>query len=150
MELTYESMLRWMKEYFNAYNAYAQNPKTVQKMCDYFAPDMVYHPYITELGKPVTNRADFLRILSGHPAGYEVFKVDDIAIDERKKVVTALLKAEIYDSKTRKLRLAKEYIPRYQLGLDENNTIKIKSIDFFWEDLEPGMLDVSDVFLGRK
>jgi hypothetical protein len=150
MELTYESMLKWMKEYFNAYNTFAQNPRTVEKMCDYFAPDMVYHPYITELGKPVTNRSDFLKILSGHPAGYEVFSVDDIAIDERKKVVTALLKAQIYDSKTMKLRLTKEYIPRYQLGLDENNTIKIKSIDFFWEDLEPGMLDVSDVFLGRK
>jgi hypothetical protein len=151
VELTYDNILNWMKEYFQAYNTYAQNPDTVARMCDYFAPDLEFFPYTAQLEHiHTTNRDDFLRVLTGHPPGYEAFTVEDLVIDERRKCVVALLKAEIFDSKTEELLLAKRYLVHYQLVLDENSTIKIQKIQFFWEVLPPGALDVRDVFEGVR
>jgi hypothetical protein len=151
MEFTYDNILKWMKEYFKAYNAYAQNPETVSRMCDYFTPDLEFLPYTVQLEHiHTTNRDDFLRVLTGHPSGYEAFTLEDIVIDERRKVVVALLKAEIFDSKTVELLLAKRYLVHYQLVLDENNTIKIQKIQFFWEVLPPGALDVREAFEGIR
>ena len=149
MELTYENIVKWMKEYFKAYNAYAQNPKTVSRMCDYYATDLQFIPYIAGL-EHTDKRDDFLNILSGHPSSYETFTIEDIAVDERRKVVVAMLKAEIFDSKTVKLLLAKRYLVHYQLVLDESNALKIQKIQFFWEVLPAGALDVHEAFRGMR
>lgn len=140
MELTYDSIVKWMEDYFKAYNAYAQNPETVDRMCDYFTPDVNFIPYVDAFGGPeraVTNRDDFFRMFTGHPAVYEKFEPENIMVDERQKVVVALLKVELFDTKTGEVLVRKSYLPRYQLVLDENNTIKIKSILFFWEAMPP-------------
>jgi hypothetical protein len=151
VEITYDNIMNWMKEYFQAYNAYAQNPDTVSRMCDYFAPDLEFFPYTVQLEHiHTTNRDDFLRVLTGHPPGYEAFTVEDLVIDEKRKCVVALLKADIFDSKTDELLLTKRYLVHYRLALDENNTLKIKKILFFWEVLPPGASDVSDVFEGDR
>ena len=153
MELTYDNILNWMKEYFEAYNAYAQNPETVERMNDYFAPDMEFIPYVASLKGPkgsVTSRDDFYRILAGHPSSYETFVPEDIVIDEKRSVVVVLLKVQVFDSKTEEVLLRKSYLPWYQLILDENNTIKIKKIQFFWEVMPPGTLEVNELFNGQR
>ena len=140
MEFTYDGIVKWMEDYFKAYNSYAQNPETVNKMSEYFTPDVHFIPYVAEFGGPeraVTSRDDFFRMFTGHPAVYEKFEPEDIMVDEKKKIVVALLKVELFDTKTGEVLLRKSYLPRYQLVLDENNTIKIKSILFFWESLPP-------------
>ena len=57
-----------------------------------------------------------------------------------------LLRTEVTDRKTGEVVVRKSYLPRYQLVLDENDTIKIKKLQFFWEVLPPGALDVHNVF----
>lgn len=147
MELSYEKIKKFMADYFKDYNAYAQNPKTVSRMRNYFAPDLEFIPYVAKLEHiRSTSCEQFLRVLSEHPAGYEVFTIEDLVIDERQKTVVALIKAEIFESKTDKFLLTKRYLVHYQLVLDENKTIKIKKIRFFWEVLPAGALDVNDVF----
>lgn len=37
MELTYDHILKCMKEYFNVYSTCGQDPKTAQRMNDYFS-----------------------------------------------------------------------------------------------------------------
>lgn len=145
MELTYDNIVAWMKEYFKAYTAYAQDPKTIHRMYDYFAPDLKFDPYVAGL-EHTTDRDEFLNIMASHPTSYETLTPEDIVIDERRKVVVVLLKAEVTDRKTGEVVVRKTYLPRYQLGLDENNTIKIKSLVFFWEVLPPGALEVHEVF----
>ncbi len=140
MKPTYEDIMKWMQEYFQSYNAYAQNPETVARMAAYFTPDVHFIPYISAFGGPenaVTNRDDFFRMFVGHPTVNEQFEVEDIAVDERKLVVTALLKVALYDTKTNKALLRKHYLPRYQLVVDEQNTLRIKTIFFFWECVPP-------------
>ncbi len=140
MKPTYDDIVTWMEEYFKAYNAYAQNPATVQRMTDYFTPDVRFVPYISAFGGPgnaVTSRDDFFQMFIGHPTVYEQFEVDNIVVDERKLVAVALLKATLYESKTNKVLLKKHYLPRYQLVLDDKNTLKISVIQFFWEAMPP-------------
>ena len=140
MKLKYEDIVKWMKDYFKAYNAYAQNPKTVNRMSKYFTPNVQFVPYVSAFGGPekaVTNRDDFYRMFTGHPSVYEKFKVEDIIVDERRMVAVALLKVALFDSRTGEVLLRKHYLPRYQLVLDDNNTLQISKILFFWEAMPP-------------
>ena len=146
MELTYDNIVKWMKDYFKTYSTYGQDPKTAHRMHDYFAPDLEFIPYIASLRGPVTSRDDFLHNTTSHPSSYEKLTPEDIAVDERRRVVVALLRREIIDTKTEEVLVKKSSIAHYQLVLDENNTIKIKKIRFFWQDLPPGALEVVDVF----
>jgi hypothetical protein len=129
-----------MKDYFAAYNAYAQNPDTVHRMSDYFMPDVRFVPYVSAFGGPgnaITNRSDFFRMFTSHPTVYEKFEVEDIAVDEKRMVVVALLKVALFDSGTNQVLLRKHYLPRYQLVLDERGALKISTILFFWEATPP-------------
>lgn len=140
MAPAYEEIVQWMNDYFKAYNAYAQNPETSHRMRAYFTPDVHFIPYISAFGGPenaVTSCDDFLRMFTSHPTVYEAFDVEDIAVDEKRMVVVALLKVTLYESETDKVLLRKHYLPRYQLVLDENNLLKISTIHFFWEAVPP-------------
>jgi len=69
-----------------------------------------------------------------------------MVIDDRRKVVVVLIKAEIIDPATREVLVTKRYFAHYPLVLDENNTIKVKRLQFFWEVLPPGVMEIDDVF----
>jgi hypothetical protein len=150
MKPTYDEMVMWMKDYFAAYNAYAQNPATVGRMSDYFTADVHFVPYVSAFGGPahtVTSRDDFFRMFTSHPTVYERFEVEDIAVDERRMVAVALLKVALFDSKTNDVLLRKHYLPRYQLVLDEKGTLKISTILFFWEATPP---EVDEAYAIKK
>ena len=144
MELTYDNILKFMKDYFKAFLEYGQDPKTAHRMEDYFAPDLEFFPYIAG-NAPVSGRDKFLKLMSSHPSSLERLTPDDIMVDEKRGAAVVLLKTEIIDAKTGEVLVTKMYHPLYQLGLDENKTIKIKKILFFEEVLPQGTLDVGDV-----
>ncbi len=140
MKPTYEDMVKWMGDYFDAYNAYAQNPETVHRMSDYFAPDVHFVPYVSDFGGPghaVTSRDEFYRMFTGHPTVYEKFRLDDIIVDERRMIAVALLDVTLFDSQTDRVLLRKHYLPQYQLVLDDANKLRISRILFFWEAMPP-------------
>jgi hypothetical protein len=141
MKATYEEMIKFMQEYFQAYNNYAQNKATVEKMTDYFTPDVQFIPYITAFGGPenaVKSRDDFFRMFTGHPSVYERFEeIKDIVVDERRMVATAFFLVALYESKTNKLLLKKHYLVKYNLVQDETDKLRIKTIIFFWEAVPP-------------
>jgi hypothetical protein len=145
MELTYDSIVKYMNEYFEVFNTYGQNPATIHRMDEYFAPDFEFVPYVATIPK-VVGRAPWYDVLLSHPSGYEKLTPEDMVIDERRQVVVVLIKAEIMDSKTREVLVTKRYFARYPLVLDENKTIKIKKLEFFWEVLPPGSMEIDDVF----
>jgi hypothetical protein len=140
MKYTYEDIVKWMKEYLNAYNSYAQNPETVERMAEYFTADVHFIPYISAFGGPenvVSSRNEFFKMFISHPTVYETFEIEDIIVDEKRMEAVAFLNVSLYDSKTNKVLLKKHYQPRYQLILDEKNKIRIKTIFFFWESMPP-------------
>lgn len=145
MELTYDNIVQYMKDYFEAFNKYGHDSETIHRMNDYYAPDLEFFPYVAGIGH-TTRRDDFLRILLSHPSSLEQLTPEDIAIDERRKVAVVQIKAVISDSKTGEVLVTKRYYVRYPLVLDENNTIKIKEVKLFWEVLPPGAMEIDDAF----
>lgn len=146
MELTYDNIVKWMKEYLRVYSEYGQDPATVHRMHDYYAPDLEFITYFGAPSITTTSRDDFLRHAVSHPSSYERLTPEDITVDERRKVVVVIIKFEAIDRKTGEVLVQERGISHYQLVLDENNAIKIKKVRFFREDLPPGTLRVSDVF----
>lgn len=152
MELTYENILDFMTEYFKVYSTYGQKADTAQRMNDFFAPDLRFIPYIAALGGPeggFKSRDEFLHTAISHTAWYEKLTPEDITIDERRNVVVVLFGMEVFDVKKEEVVVKKSAIARYQLVLDENSTIKIKTIKFFWETLPPDVPEFYDLF-GRE
>jgi hypothetical protein len=134
-----------MKDYFETFNTYGQDPKTIHRLDDYYAPDLEFAPYVAGIGH-TTGRDEFYRILLSHPSGYEKLTPEEIVVDETRRVAVVLIKAEISDSRTREVLVTKRYFVLYPLVLDENNLIKMKKIQLFWEVLPPGALEIDDVF----
>jgi hypothetical protein len=140
MKPTYEETIKFMKDYFTAYNAYAQNSETVHRMDDYYMPDVRFVPFIAAFGGPenaLTSRDDFYRTFIDHPSRYETLEGEDITVDERRMVTTALIKATLFESGTDRVLLSKHYLVRYDLTLDDEDRLKIKTILFFWEVAPP-------------
>lgn len=149
MELTYDNILKFMKEYFKVYSTYGQKPETAQRMNDFFATDLRFIPYIAALGGPeggFNSRDEFLRTAVSHTAWYEKLTPEDITVDERRNVAVVLFGMEVFDVKSGEVVVKKSAIAHYQLVLDANSTIKIKTIKFFWETLPPDVPEFYDLF----
>jgi hypothetical protein len=148
-ELNYDSIQRWMKEYFQTYSAYGQKPETADRMKDFFAPDLRFIPYIAGIGGPdggFKSRDEFIQTAKSHPSWYERLIPDAFTIDERQKTVVVLFRMEVVDTKKNEVAIRKSAIAHYELTLDENNTIKIKKIRFFWEVMPEGFKEFYELF----
>ncbi len=140
MKPTYDEIVTWMNAYFAEYNASAQDAKTVHKMDTYFAPDFTFIPYMYIFGGPknaIKGSKAFYDMLTNHPEDYEKFTVHDIFVDEKRMVVVTFVEATIYETETNRIKVRKNYLPLYELKLDEQGALKIATIRFFWESLPP-------------
>jgi hypothetical protein len=144
MAFTRDQMTQWVDEYFLAFNQYGQNPQTIHRMDEYFAKDFVFNPYIAHVGK-VAGRDNWYDVLCSHPSGIERLIVEDLVIDESRQTFVAQIKAELIDRDTQQLLLTKRYMARYPL-IEEEGKMKIERLDFFWEILPVGALEIDDVF----
>jgi len=149
MTLSYDDIVKWVKEYFEAYGTYGQSPETVHRMNDYFAPDLRFRPYMAALGGPekgFNSREEFLRTAISHPSWYEKLTPVDIAVDERRMAVAVLFGMEVFNRKTGEVAVKKSAMAHYELVQDGNDSLKIKTIRFFWEVLPPGVPEFYDLF----
>lgn len=149
MELTYDNILKWFKDYFKTYSKYGQKPETADRMKEFFAPDLRFIPYIAGIGGPeggFRSRDEFIQTAKSHPSWYERLIPDDITIDERRKVAVVLFRMEVVDTKKNEVVIKKSALAHYELILDENKTIKIKTIRFFWEVMPPGVKEFYEIF----
>ncbi len=149
MEPTYDNIKKFMQDYFETFNKYGQSPDTVNRMDDFFAPDLEFFPYVSHVIK-TRGRERFYKVITSHPSGYEHLTPLDIVVDEKHLVAVVLIKAEISDSQTGEILVSKHYFVRYPLILDDNNTLKIEKVQLFWEVLPPGAMEISDVFQRDK
>lgn len=152
MELTYDSIKGWVKEYFDTYSTYGQKPETADMMHKFFAPDLVFIPYIAGIGGPeggFRNADEFIQTAKTHPEWYERLIPDDITIDERRGVFVALFRMEVVDTKKEEVVIRKSAMAHYELMLDKEENIKIKTIRFFWEVMPEGFKEFYELF-GRS
>lgn len=145
MEISYDAIVKFMRDYFETFNRYGQSRETVHRLDDYFAPDVEFHPYVAHVIK-TRGREEFYRVLVSHPSGYEKLTPLDIVVDERRRVAVVLIKAEISDSHTGEVLVSKHYFVRYPLAVDGDGALKIEKVQLFWEVLPPGAMEIDDVF----
>jgi hypothetical protein len=147
MELNYDNMLKFMEEYLPVFSDFGQDPATVHRMNDYYAPDMEFVGYVG-FPEPLSfaGRDDFLAFDVAHPSSYERLTPLELSVDEKRKVVVAVLKFEFIDRKTGDVLVEERGVTQYHLGLDENGTIKIKKLLFFPQRLAPDTLSGADIF----
>ena len=140
MKPTYDEIVKWMNDYFDEYNASAQSAETVHRMDEYFAPDLTFIPYMYVFGGPdqaIKSREDFYSMLTGHPEDYEKFFVHDIFVDDERMVAVAFVRATIFETATDRVKVQKDYLPLYELKIDEKGELKIALIRFFWQAVSP-------------
>ncbi|MDI9370413.1 MAG: hypothetical protein QM446_05770 [Synergistota bacterium] len=140
MKPTYDEIVKWMKDYFEEYNASAQSAETVRRMDKYFAADLTFIPYMYVFGGPeqaIKSREDFYNMLTGHPEDYEKFIVHDIFVDDKRMVAVAFVRATIFETATDRVKVQKDYLPLYELKIDEKGELKIALIRFFWQAVSP-------------
>ncbi|NLE11839.1 MAG: hypothetical protein GX630_10080 [Actinobacteria bacterium] len=144
MKLTYDEIAQWVDEYFAEFEKYGQDPENIHRMDAYFSKDVVYNPYIALVGE-VSGRDNWYRVLLSHPSGVERLTPEDVVIDERRQIFAARIKSEIVDRDTQKILVTKRYFVSYPL-VEEEGRMKIARLDFFWEVLAPGAMEIDDVF----
>lgn len=145
--MTYDDMLAFMQEYFPAYSDNGQDAATVERMHDFYAPDLVFTAYA---GRPepavFASRDAFLAFDVSHPSSYERLTPLHLSIDERQKTVFAMIRFEFIDRAAGRVLTEELGTAHYQLVEDEAGGIKIKSCVFFAQRLEPGALTGADIF----
>ena len=138
---THDEIVKWMNAYFAEYNASAQvYAKSVHRMDVYFAPDFTFIPYTVCFRRASEchyRQEAFYDMLTNHPSDYEKFIVHDIFVDETRMVAVAFLEATIFETGTNRVKVKKNYLPLYELKLDDKGALKIATIRFFWEALPP-------------
>lgn len=144
MAFTRDEMVKWVDEYFAAFNQYGQNPDTIHRMDQYFAKDFVFNPFVAHVGR-VAGREEWYKVLCSHPSGIEKLTPEDLVIDVDRQAFVAQIKAELIDRDTQRPLLTKRYLARYPL-IEEEGKMKIERLDFFWEVLPAGALEIDDVF----
>ena len=144
MKMTYDQLAAWIDEYFAEFNKYGQDPAQIHRMDEYFAKDFVFNPYIAYVGK-VAGRDNWYKVLTSHPSGVEVLTPEHVVIDERQQTFVAQIKTDVIDRDTREVLLTKRYLARYPLE-EEDGKWKIERLEFFWEILPEGALEIDDVF----
>jgi hypothetical protein len=148
VELTYDAMVKFMEDYFPAYSEYGQDPATARLMNDYYTPDLVFTGYVgLPEPKVYPDRESFLEFDLSHPSSYERLTPEDMTVDERRKLVFVIIRFEYIDRKTGAVLAEERGATQYQLVLDENDTIKIRSFVFLPQRLAPGALSGTEVFL---
>ncbi len=147
MEMTYDGILKFMQDYLRVYGQSGQDCALTDGMSDYFTPDFVFTGYLG-LPEPVVYRGRdaFLARGAAHPSSYERLTPEQMTIDETQQTVFAIIKFEFIDRKTGEVLVVERGATQYQLILDENGSIKIKSFVFFPQRVAPGTLTGSDVF----
>jgi hypothetical protein len=148
MELTYDNILEFMEEYFPVFSNLGQDPATVHRMEEFFAPDLVFTGW---MGFPegqlvYPDRQAFLDFDVSHPWAFERLTPLDMTIDERRGTVFAMIRFEFVDRETGKVLVEELGNALYHLALDQDGAIKIKKLLFFPQRLAPGVRPGSDVF----
>ena len=143
MELTYDNVIKWFDDYFDAFNVNEGDPDRAQRMREYFVPDLEFYSYnVAEEEKPFGVE----RLIGAieHPGFHEVFRPQYYVYDERQKILVAQLELQFTETSTGTVFPPKMASAHYHLVQDADQNLKIKKVLYFVEATspdEPSILD---------
>jgi hypothetical protein len=127
MESLYGDIVRFMEEYFPAYNQYGQIPETQHLMDKFYAPDLSFDDGV------VTSRKQWYERCIAHPAVQDKLTLEHLFVDARQKEAGALLRTQAIDRKTGKVLVELKMNVLYNLEINQNKDIIIKRVRVFLE-----------------
>lgn len=136
MELTYDNVIKWFDDYFNAFNENEGNPETAQNMRQYFMPDLEFYSYNMPDEEKPTGREHLISAIE-HPGFHEVFRPQYYVYDERQKILVAQLHLQFTETATGTVYPAKMASAHYHIVQDDNQELKIKKVLYFVEATSP-------------
>ena len=155
MEFTYNNIVKFMEEYIKTYNKYGQDAETINRLDEYYAPDISEYTF-QDIGvdpDELTCRSPRSSLFTGGREGLYKLILNNrgiknnltllnMIVDERQREVHTTLKDVITDIETGKIKLEVVFTIIYRLVLDERNTIKIAKIgDFHYNGTETAIMD---------
>lgn len=136
MEITYDNLVRWFDEYYEAFNKNAGPLETVPNMEKYFAPELEFWPYNMPGTTQPSSREDLLRTMI-HPGLHEELTPQEYFIDLKRMVVVVKFQLQFNDEPSGKVWPAKMASCHYHLKQDQNGELKITKIVYFMERASP-------------
>jgi hypothetical protein len=127
MELMYDDIVRFMKEYFPAYSEKGQVAETHHVMDKFYAPDITFDEGI------ITSREQWYKACLSHPAIQDKITLEHLFVDEKQKEAGALVKTQAIERASGKVLLEIKMNVLYSLKIDKNGDIKITNIKVFLE-----------------
>ena len=138
MELTYQNMIEFMENYCKDYSQWCNDPTSISKLDQYWAPDFVSTAYMHIEGMPypfvLSSRKEFKDfILKGHVEISETLIPVETIIDERRNKAVMLIKIKKREKKTGNVFVS-DAMAMYGITLNEQKEIRIKSLQIFTDD----------------
>ncbi len=136
MESTYDNIVKWFDEYYDAFNENAGPLKTVPNMEKYFAPDLQFWPYNMPNTTQPSSREDLLMSMV-HPGLHEELTPQEYVIDLNRMVIVVRFQLQFNDEPSGKVWPVKQANCHYHLTQDDNKELKITKIVYFTERSSP-------------
>jgi hypothetical protein len=136
MKIKYEEIKKYMIDYCQDYTSYAQDDETMPKMNKYWHTDIEVTAYMQLKGGEYPlkfhNRGEWQDFLiKGHIKILEELIPVEIMIDMKQLKVGVVLNIKKYDRTTNKLLRSLDGFCYYYLIVDDDNSLKITSLNFY-------------------
>jgi hypothetical protein len=128
MAVTYDEIVRFMTEYFPAYNEKGQIAETQHVMDKFYAPEVAFD----EDGL-ITSREQWYKECLSHPAIQDRITLEHIFVDEKQLEAGVLATTRAIERATGKVLVEVKMNVLYSLKADKNNDIKITHVNVFLE-----------------
>lgn len=136
MEITYDKIVKWFDEYYQAFNQYAGPLETVPNMEKHFAPELEFWPYNMPGTTQPSSREDLLRTMI-HPGLHEELTPQEYVIDLKRLVVVVRFQLQFNDEPSGRVWPPKLASCHYHLKQDDKGDLKIIKIVYFTECASP-------------
>lgn len=142
MEVTYENVLKWFKNYFDDICQYQGDLNTVPKLKKFFASELEVTMYSIPSSQPrkPMNR-DALLMSFVHPGLQEDLIPRYYAIDVKQLIVFVHFEIRFSDKPSGKIWEPLQASAHYHLTVDENKDLKILKINYWTEPLPEDLFE---------
>ncbi len=139
MEFTRETVTRWLEDYFKGFHRLQGSLDSVQKMRQYFTPDLEFWPFNMPPGSvPQPSSLDALLTSMVHPGLHEHITPFDFVIDEEKMTVAVFAQIQFTDQKSGTTWPARRAGAFMYFTYDALQDLKVNKIRYFLENRPPG------------
>lgn len=134
-KIKHEDVKAYMYEYFSAFNQYAQDAATIDKMDKYWAPEFIAVQYLPLPQYPVMDLVTWKQFMVFvHLNILETLNVDELSIDTENLTVTARLNISFNDRASGALVLNIDALAFYNLKVDKKKNLQITTLRLYFAD----------------